>query len=77
MFKSINKILKEKNKELQNKDFLVFEKIKKEWNKNIEKNITKNVLVYDYNEGNLTLKTQSAEWRTEMSTRKEEIKKKF
>ena len=77
MFKSINKILKEKNKELQSKDFLVFEKIKKEWNKNIEKNITKNVLVYDYNEGNLTLKTQSAEWRTEMSARKEEIKKKF
>jgi len=77
MFKSINKILKEKNKELQSKDFLVFEKIKKEWNKNIEKNITKNVLVYDYNEGNLTLKTQSAEWRTEMSACKEEIKKKF
>ena len=77
MFKSINKILKEKNKELQNKDFVVFEKIKKEWNKKIEKNVTKNVLVYDYNEGNLTLKTRNAEWRTEISTRKEEIKKKF
>ena len=75
MFKSIKKILKDQN--FQNEEYLMFEKIKKEWKKINNTLTNKNVKVYDYANQELVLKTTSSEWRSEITTQKEEIKKKF
>ena len=75
MFKSIKKILKDQN--FQNEEYLMFEKIKKEWKKTNNKLTNKNVKVYDYTNQELVLKTTSSEWRSEITTQKEEIKKNF
>ena len=75
MFKSIKKILKDQN--FQNEEYLMFEKIKKEWKKTNSTLINKNVKVYDYTNQELILKTTSSEWRSEITTQKEEIKKNF
>ena len=75
MFRSIKKILKDKN--FQNEEYLMFEKIKKEWKKINNTLTNKNVKVYDYTNQELVLKTTSSEWRSEITTQKEEIKKKF
>ena len=75
MFKSIKKILKDQN--FQNEEYLMFEKIKKEWKKTNSTLINKNVKVYDYTNQELVLKTTSSEWRSEITTQKEEIKKNF
>ncbi len=75
MFKSIKKILKDQN--FQNEEYLMFEKIKKEWKKTNSTLINKNVKVYDYTNQELILKTTSSEWRSEIATQKEEIKKNF
>ncbi|MBI64734.1 MAG: hypothetical protein CMG64_00355 [Candidatus Marinimicrobia bacterium] len=75
MFRSIKKILKDKN--FQNEEYLMFEKIKKEWKKINNTLTNKNVKVYDYTNQELVLKTTSSEWRSEITTQKEEIKKNF
>ena len=75
MFKSIKKILKDQN--FQNEEFLMFEKIKKEWKKINNALTNKNVKVYDYTNQELVLKTISSEWRSEITAQKEEIKKNF
>ena len=75
MFRSIKKILKDKN--FQNEEYLMFEKIKKEWKKINNTLTNKNVKVYDYTNQELVLKTTSSEWRSEITTQKEEIKKTF
>ena len=75
MFKSIKKILKDQN--FQNEEFLMFEEIKKEWKKTNNALTNKNVKVYDYTNQELVLKTTSSEWRSEITTQKEEIKKNF
>ena len=75
MFKSIKKLLKDQN--FQNKEYLMFEEIKKEWTKTNNKQTVKNVKVYDYFNKELVLKTSSSEWRSEISAQKEEIKKNF
>ena len=75
MFKSIKKILKDQN--FQNEEYLMFEKIKKEWKKINNTLTNKNVKVYDYTNQELVLKTTSSEWRSEITTQKEEIKKNF
>ncbi len=75
MFKSIKKILKDQN--FQNEEYLMFKEIKKEWKKTNNRLINKNVKVYDYTNQELVLKTTSSEWRSEIATQKEEIKKNF
>ena len=55
----------------------MFKEIKKEWKKTNNALTNKNVKVYDYTNQELILKTTSSEWRSEITTQKEEIKKNF
>ena len=76
MFKPIKNIIK-KNELIKDKDYKMFLEIKKEWNKKIETNIKTNLKIYDYIEGNLLIKANTATWRNEASLIKSTIKKNY
>lgn len=76
MFKSLKEIIN-KNIKLKNEDYFVFKLIVKEFKKIKTKEIVENLLVYDYNNKELTLKASSPAWRNEGSLIKNQIKKNF
>ena len=76
MFKSLKEI-KNKNIILKNDDYFIFNLIVEEFKKIKTKEIVENLLVYDYNNKELTLKASSPAWRNEGSLMKNQIKKNF
>ena len=76
MFKSLKEIIN-KNIKLKNDDYFIFKLIAEEFKKIKTKEIVENLLVYDYNNKELTLKASSPAWRNEGSLMKNQIKKNF
>ena len=76
MFKSLKEIIN-KNIILKNDDYFIFNLIVEEFKKIKTKEIVENLLVYDYNNKELTLKASSPAWRNEGSLMKNQIKKNF
>ena len=76
MFKSLKEIIN-KNIILKNDDYSIFKLIVEEFKKIKTKEIVENLLVYDYNNKELTLKASSPAWRNEGSLMKNQIKKNF
>tara|TARA_Y100001970_G_scaffold153255_1_gene187682 strand:+ start:275 stop:505 length:231 start_codon:yes stop_codon:yes gene_type:complete len=76
MFKSLKEIIN-KNIKLKSDDYFIFKLIEEEFKKIKTKEIVENLLVYDYNNKELTLKASSAAWRNEGSLMKNQIKKNF
>ena len=76
MFKSLKEIIN-KNIKLKSDDYFIFKLIEEEFKKIKTKKIVENLLVYDYNNKELTLKASSPAWRNEGSLIKNQIKKNF
>jgi len=76
MFKSLKEIIN-KNIKLKSDDYFIFKLIEEEFKKIKTKEIVENLLVYDYNNKELTLKASSPAWRNEGSLMKNQIKKNF
>tara|TARA_B100000902_G_scaffold400055_1_gene475276 strand:- start:4453 stop:4683 length:231 start_codon:yes stop_codon:yes gene_type:complete len=76
MFKSLKEIIN-KNIKIKSNDYFVFKLIVEEFKKINTKEIVENLLVYDYNNKELTLKASSPAWRNEGSLIKNQIKKKY
>ena len=70
----IQKYLQKNPQKREGKMFLL---IKKEWKKQTNKETQKNVIVYDYKQNKLTLKTKNPTWRNEISMQKDTIKLKL
>ena len=77
MFQKINKIIPHTPLAKNKKEFLVFKKLLKIWEKKINKNIQKHTELVDYVNGVVTIKTKSAIWKTELTTQITELKKNF
>jgi len=78
MFIKIQKTIKTyiKNK-TNNTELTAFNVLKKEWEREINKQIQENTILYDYYKNTLTIKTPTPTWRTEISLQKKEIKEKL
>ena len=70
----IQKYIQKTPKTKEGKMFLL---IKKEWKKQTNKQTQNNVIVYDYKQNKLTLKTKNPTWRNEISIQKDTIKQKL
>ena len=69
-----NPIQKFMQKTPQKREGKMFLLIKKEWKKQTNKQTQKNVIVYDYKQNKLTLKTKNTSWRSDISMQKDTIK---
>ena len=78
MFIKIQKTIKTYIKDkTNNTELKVFNVLKKEWEREINKQIQENTILYDYYKNTLTIKTPTPTWRTEISLQKKEIKEKL
>jgi len=78
MFIKIQKTIKTYIKDkTNNTELTAFNVLKKEWEREINKQIQENTILYDYYKNTLTIKTPTPTWRTEISLQKKEIKEKL
>ena len=77
MFKSLNRLVEKYKPEKKDKDYLVFLKIKKQWKKEVTKEIQKNAKLEDFTNGVLKIKAKNPTWRNELVFLKDGLKKNF
>ena len=77
MFKPLNRLVEKHKPEKKDKDYLVFLKIKKQWKKEVTKEIQKNAKLEDFTKGVLKIKAKNPTWRNELVFLKDGLKKNF
>ena len=77
MFKKIQTTLQEITNQETNRDYIEYQKIKKRWKREIDKNIQKNAKIIDFTKGVLTIKAKKTTWKNEILFMQEDIKKNF
>ena len=75
MFKPIKDLIKKQ--ENNNKEYLIFLEIEKQFKKTQKNTTTKNLQIHDYEKGTLIIKAKTPAWRNEGSLLKTQIKKNF
>jgi hypothetical protein len=77
MFKPLKRLVGKYKPEKKDKDYLVFLKIKKQWKKEVTKEIQKNAKLEDFTNGVLKIKAKNPTWRNELVFLKDGLKKNF
>ena len=77
MFKPLNRLVEKYKPEKKDNDYQLFLRIKKEWKKEVAKEIQKNAKLEDFTKGVLKIKAKNPTWRNELVFLKDGIKKNF